>query len=332
MTISKNYSIQSSKPINHSLFLETKEVLREPDEIFLLNVRNSYPGLDHDELTLNPAFGTGKQHAYFFPGVAVEITRTILKNPLTAVFNYDKATIVLSYLIDGEQIISADDEAASCVLETMDTYWGYFQKARGTIHFPPGQNWFEIKFTLSLQFLIKHQLILLAEYQQIIDMTSYINPEKYSILNEILQDQHMGIFKRIFLESKILELLMLHFDQKQKPLCSSVSYRSNILKQLQEVRCLIQQHPDKHWTIKELASKIGQNENTLKREFKRVFKMTISVYGMEQRIRKAKEFLQFSQDPIYLIAEKVGYKNATHFTCAFRKHTGISPSQFRDQN
>ena len=44
---------------------------------------------------------------------------------------------------------------------------------------------------------------------------------------------------------------------------------------------------------------------------------------------KAKKLLEYSQKPIYEISEIVGYKNATHFTAAFKKQEGTTPKKFR---
>lgn len=45
---------------------------------------------------------------------------------------------------------------------------------------------------------------------------------------------------------------------------------------------------------------------------------------------KAKDLLRGTQMPIYQIAEDVGYKNATHFSAAFKKYYGELPKQYRN--
>jgi len=46
-------------------------------------------------------------------------------------------------------------------------------------------------------------------------------------------------------------------------------------------------------------------------------------------LSKAKNLLKNLQLPIYQIAEDVGYKNATHFSAAFKKQFGHTPKYFR---
>ena len=48
-------------------------------------------------------------------------------------------------------------------------------------------------------------------------------------------------------------------------------------------------------------------------------------------MKKAKELLKMTQLPIYEIAEEVGYKNATHFSAAFKRSYKESPKEYRNK-
>ncbi|OUS32230.1 hypothetical protein A9Q99_01400 [Gammaproteobacteria bacterium 45_16_T64] len=50
------------------------------------------------------------------------------------------------------------------------------------------------------------------------------------------------------------------------------------------------------------------------------------------RIDRAKEMLKQSNESIVTIAHNLGYTDAANFTRAFKKHEGVSPSQFRDKD
>lgn len=63
--------------------------------------------------------------------------------------------------------------------------------------------------------------------------------------------------------------------------------------------------------------------------FKRSFGVNFVDYLTELRMRAAKELLTDPLRPTAEIAEMVGYDNANYFTRAFKKKTGMTPTEFR---
>ncbi|PKG42897.1 helix-turn-helix domain-containing protein, partial [Psychroflexus sp. MES1-P1E] len=47
------------------------------------------------------------------------------------------------------------------------------------------------------------------------------------------------------------------------------------------------------------------------------------------RLEKAKNKLQYSKDSIFEIAFKCGFDTTSYFSNIFKKHIGLSPTQFR---
>jgi AraC-like DNA-binding protein len=84
-------------------------------------------------------------------------------------------------------------------------------------------------------------------------------------------------------------------------------------------------------TLKDLSHEVGTNEYYLKKQFKMVFGTTVFGYLQAFKIEKAKEMLIQQDIKIAEIAQKLGYKHATHFTAAFKKQVGILPNQFREK-
>lgn len=56
--------------------------------------------------------------------------------------------------------------------------------------------------------------------------------------------------------------------------------------------------------------------------------MSCQSYITQLRMNKAKALLSYTDTPINLIAEQVGYLNASAFSRKFREHVGVSPSHF----
>ena len=57
--------------------------------------------------------------------------------------------------------------------------------------------------------------------------------------------------------------------------------------------------------------------------------MTISDYLTQYRIEKGKQLLTQTEENITKIAELVGYGSKTAFYLAFKRHTNMSPTEYR---
>lgn len=83
-------------------------------------------------------------------------------------------------------------------------------------------------------------------------------------------------------------------------------------------------------SIAGLAEECGMSARHLMRTFRATLGMTISDYIAQTRIDAAKRALQRDATLIKVIAGQCGFQNAAAFAAAFRKATGMSPRQFRD--
>ena len=82
-------------------------------------------------------------------------------------------------------------------------------------------------------------------------------------------------------------------------------------------------------SISLLRRELGASKNVLYKCFNEFYGMTLCEYITLRRIEKAKELLEKTGDPVYLIAEKVGIGNHTYFCRLFSKQVGISPLKYR---
>ncbi len=82
-------------------------------------------------------------------------------------------------------------------------------------------------------------------------------------------------------------------------------------------------------TLEQLASVAETSPQHLSRLFKKECGMTITDYIRKQKIGEAKWMLQSSDNPIYEIAEALGFSSQNYFCNVFRKETGMTPSEFK---
>lgn len=85
------------------------------------------------------------------------------------------------------------------------------------------------------------------------------------------------------------------------------------------------------FSLEDVAEHISLSKNYLSTLFKKVEGITFSSYLRNIRITKAIQLLRTKQYCVYEVAQMVGYPNVTWFSTNFKKHTGMSPSQFLNQ-
>jgi AraC family transcriptional regulator len=84
-------------------------------------------------------------------------------------------------------------------------------------------------------------------------------------------------------------------------------------------------------SLREIAMVAGVSPEHLTREFRRVFRMTVSEYVRRLRLEWTSERLRLDSDSIAAIAAAAGFADQSHFTRQFRRKFGATPAAFRRQ-
>ena len=83
-------------------------------------------------------------------------------------------------------------------------------------------------------------------------------------------------------------------------------------------------------TLDELAFIFRTNRSTLCREFKSATGKTVSEYVSNKKLESAKRKILSTDKTFTEIAEELNFESIHYFTRFFKKQTGISPKQFRN--
>lgn len=128
--------------------------------------------------------------------------------------------------------------------------------------------------------------------------------------------------------SYFLELLFLldrAFDNRQET-------RELILQEDEEMNQIIlylHNHYHERITLVDLTQIFHMNRTTLIERFTKATGETIKEYLINLRLRLAALILRDTLLPITEIMARVGFKDITHFGRMFKKHTGLTPSDYR---
>ena len=86
---------------------------------------------------------------------------------------------------------------------------------------------------------------------------------------------------------------------------------------------------ERNVTLRELARAMCCNPSRLCRAFRRATGQTITSYRHALRMQVALERLRESEIDLTELALELGYSSHSHFTCMFRRHLGVTPSEVR---
>ncbi|MCQ2027457.1 helix-turn-helix domain-containing protein, partial [Clostridium butyricum] len=87
---------------------------------------------------------------------------------------------------------------------------------------------------------------------------------------------------------------------------------------------------NKNISLKDVADEVYLSQNYLSELFKKEIGEGFYDFLSKYRIKKAKEILLTTNLKVYEIAQMVGYNDSITFGRAFKKITGTTPNNFRN--
>ena len=158
-------------------------------------------------------------------------------------------------------------------------------------------------------------------------------PNTQMILHELINCKLLHPLRNMFLESKALSLLLCFqkcYSANEND-CASCKFLTKPVEKekILKAKYIILKQLATPPTIQELSVEIGINQCYLKRGFKEVFGTTIYDFIQEQRMLKAKMLLSTNSLSVSQVAEEIGFSSKSNFSTAFKKYTGIFPSELQ---
>jgi AraC-like DNA-binding protein len=170
-----------------------------------------------------------------------------------------------------------------------------------------------------LENMIKNNYIFLHK-----KTPPYMTVEMHMILNELIGYSKKGMMQRLFVEAKIIKLLILIFEQfNEKNTIQAEPGTSFVVKKF------IDENYHKNIRAEDVGTLTGINQNKIRKEFKAQYHMTVTDYISELRMLKAKKMIIDKEIMIKEIAIECGYEYVQNFTRAFKKKFGVSPEKMR---
>jgi len=110
------------------------------------------------------------------------------------------------------------------------------------------------------------------------------------------------------------------------------SYSGTDLARLRRFRQLIENRYTQHWPIQRFARELGLSETSLNRLCRRLTGGTGFDLLQQRLALEARRRLIYATDSVSGIAGALGFKDSAYFSRFFRRHSGVSPHEFRRQH
>jgi AraC-like DNA-binding protein len=159
-----------------------------------------------------------------------------------------------------------------------------------------------------------------------------MTPRMTYLLRDAITCPHKGMFRKLFLESRALELIACHLEQA----FLQTSHRSSARPLTPEDRDCITlardilvdrlQYPP---ALPDLAREVGMSHTRLTRGFKKLYGCTVFEYLRNKRLSYGRNLLVENQLSITEVAFEAGFSSSSHFAAAFQRVYGVTPSHYR---
>jgi AraC-like DNA-binding protein len=152
------------------------------------------------------------------------------------------------------------------------------------------------------------------------------------VIENLLGHNYSDSLENIYINAQTQMLLLYSLDcmlgEKEIDVinCKFLANEADREKILNAREILIQ-HIGEPITIKELSRKVAINECYLKKGFKEMFGTTIFDFYQSQRMEHARYLLYEKGLSVTDVSAMLGYSSISHFSTAFKKHTGLKPCE-----
>ncbi len=152
------------------------------------------------------------------------------------------------------------------------------------------------------------------------------------ILDNLLGHPYQSALENIYVNSQLQALLLyglecLVDDRAETSFACKFMGNEADREKIVHAREILLQRIGDPITIRELSRKVGTNECYLKKGFKELFGTTIFDFYQTQRMEHARYLLYEKGLSVTEVSELLGYSSISHFSTAFKRHTGIKPCE-----
>lgn len=171
--------------------------------------------------------------------------------------------------------------------------------------------------------------LLIEELKKPKVLEVFLSPRQMKKITDICNLLRFGELKgdgeyKLYSQLLLNDILSIVFEQ-------NILFDNERPKWLNEILAEMQRPENAYWGVNDVLSRVNYSHARFANLFKRYMGMPLVSYLAVVKMNVAHDYLLHSDLPINEIAAHLGYESNSHFNHVFRKHYGISPSQYRKE-
>lgn len=277
-----------------------------------------------EEITSIPTFSNQLENKILYSNHSEDISITY------------QSTYTIKYVIDGTKHYSIDNQD----LKVSKNQYLILNKSRIITEAKKGTKglslflspklineifYFYFGYNSSLRFLEIIQRSSNQKVKILLDNIVYLYENDQVRLNLQMEDLFIAISELIIQEQVSID------DNFKKLKIIKHNTKRELYKSITEAKEYFNDNFRDKISLDIISRDIGISKYYLHRLFKEMNGKTLIEYLTAIRLENAKNKLQYSKDSIFEIAIASGFDNTAYFSNVFKKHVGLSPTQFRKE-
>lgn len=156
-----------------------------------------------------------------------------------------------------------------------------------------------------------------------------LTPRMRCLIDDIRACKATGPMRNLLIQSRVLELVALEIEQFQTPVAGAEGVPADEAEKLHQLKAYLEANFLADHSLAQLSRYCLLNEFKVKKGFKQLFNTTVFNYLRQLRMDHAGQLLRNCTLSVDEVADRLGYEHAQHFSIAFKKYTGLTPSQYQ---
>lgn len=180
-------------------------------------------------------------------------------------------------------------------------------------------------FELAKNVALDHRLFSIKLVNLIIDFAASLNVK----ISDVSDGDILSNFTKISDKNEFVEYFM-QTVMKIRELNVQTQINKTDLIIENAIKYIDDHYNDPSLSLEEVSEYLNISVSYLSMLLRKVKRITFSKYLVKVRMEKAKELLKFTNEKVINISVVCGYNEVYYFSHSFKKYTGMSPKEFRN--
>jgi AraC-like DNA-binding protein len=279
------------------------------------------------------------------PGFELMIENSQPRENLDASIEEEGSLLVISFCLSGKMRITFRGQKGDFTVGKGQEILCFTPRSMRTAELMAGQNYTWVNIRIEPKLL--HGFIE-GEFDQIptdicgimeeshggnyFSRIGSMTPSMLMAIHQILDCPYRGFIKRMYLESKAMELITHQLallvsketDPKPRPILCP-----DDIERIHYARDILIENSQNPPTVYELSLMVGLNELKLQQGFRQIYSKTVFAYFRDYQFERARCLLKEGNMNVAEVAYKLGYSKVDNFASSFKKLFSVSPGTYR---